>query len=396
MGKMILLVLDGFGIGAMDDCWEYEPADCRANTYRHIREHLPDFHLPTLEKIGLSKAASGTGSATAAFGRSALAHYGADTYMGHQEIAGTIPKRPQKRLMKDIHGTLAKALRSKGYKVDYPWEDRPLLLVEEAVVVGDNLESAFGNIINLTADFKRMPFEKVKEVARVVRENVDTSRVIAFGGPYTSIEHILSVTKENNPDQWGVDTPQANVYGKDYEVFHMGHGVQMERQFPMIAAQHHLPVYRIGKTADVLHGEGEAYPIVKTTEVLQKLEESYIRETEDAAFLVNVQETDLAGHSEDVDWYARLLQEVDTWLGEFTPKLKEDDVMIVTADHGNDPTIGHSKHTREYTPMLVTGPKVEANDIGTRRTMADIGATFCAYFGLPAPESGESFLRELY
>ncbi|SDI74968.1 phosphopentomutase [Natribacillus halophilus] len=396
MGKMILLVLDGFGIGAMEDCREYEPADCNANTYRHIREHCSDFQLPILENLGLSRVANGTGTANAAFGRSALAHHGADTYMGHQEIAGTIPKRPQKRLMKDIHDNLAQALLAEGYKIEYPWEDRPLLLVEDAIVVGDNLESSYGNIINLTADFKRIPFEKVKEVARIVRQNVDTSRVIAFGGPHTSIEDVLSVVKENNPGQWGVDTPRAQVYGEGYEVFHMGHGVQIERQFPMVAAQHDVPVYRIGKTADVLHGEGEEYPFVNTGDVLQKLEECYRQETKDAAFLVNVQETDLAGHAEDVEWYVALLQEVDAWLEEFIPQLEEDDVLLITADHGNDPTIGHSKHTREYTPLLVTGPKVRTADIGTRKTMADIGATFCDYFALPATESGDSFLWELY
>jgi DNA-directed RNA polymerase subunit L len=127
-----------------------------------------------------------------------------------------------------------KQLKGAGYQVEYPWSDRPVLLVNGACVVGDNLESAVGNIINLTADFKKMPFSELKEVGKVVRQHVDTSRVIAFGGPYTSIEHILSTVHEKNPGQWGVDALKANVYGKGYEVYHMGYGVNIDGQFPMM------------------------------------------------------------------------------------------------------------------------------------------------------------------
>lgn len=98
--------------------------------------------------------------------------------------------------MKDIHPDLAKALTKAGYQVEYPWNDRPVLLVNGACVIGDNLESSLGNIINLTADFNKMPFQELKEVGKIVRQNVDTSRVIAFGGPYTTIGHILSVVHE--------------------------------------------------------------------------------------------------------------------------------------------------------------------------------------------------------
>jgi phosphopentomutase len=224
---------------------------------------------------------------------------------------------------------------------------------------------------------------------------VDTSRVIAFGGPYTTIEHILSVVHEKNPGQWGVDAPKAKVYGKGYEVYHMGYGVNIDGQFPMIAARHGLKVHRIGKTADVLHGEGPAYPIVDTDRVLRVLETSYLEEKEDAAFLVNIQETDLAGHAEDAEWYARLLNTTDQWLSAFLPKMAEEDLMIIMADHGNDPTIGHSNHTREYVPILAAGKRVKAVNIGKRNSMADVGATLSEFFHLPATEEGTSFLRQI-
>ena len=396
MAKMMLLVIDSFGIGAMDDCKEYVETDCRAMTYQHIREIKKEkLHIPTMYSLGLGALVDGKSEPENSFGYSKLAHHGADTYLGHQEIAGSCPKKSNKRLMKDIHQQMKQALEKSGYEVRYPIEGSPILLVNEAAVVADNLESAVGNIINVTADFKKMPFSEVKELGNIVRQNIDTTRVIAFGGPNTSIEKILSCVKEKNQYQWGVDTPKAGVYGKDYEVYHMGYGVEVEKQFPMIAATHGLPVYRLGKTADVLHGEGVAEPIVNTAKLLKRVAEAYHQEKNDAAFLINVQETDLAGHSEDVDWYAALLNEVDNWLTDFIPTMEEDDLLIIMADHGNDPTIGHSNHTREYVPIMIVGEKVKKANIGLRNTMSDIGATFCDFYGLPMTAEGNSFLDEI-
>jgi phosphopentomutase len=134
---------------------------------------------------------------------------------------------------------------------------------------------------------------------------------------------------------------------------------------------------------------------VDTDQVLRVLEASYLEEKEDAAFLVNIQETDLAGHAEDAEWYARLLNTTDQWLSAFLPKMAEEDLIIIMADHGNDPTIGHSNHTREYVPILAAGKRVKAVNIGKRNSMADVGATFCEFFHLPATEEGTSFLKQI-
>jgi phosphopentomutase len=397
MAKMTLLVIDSFGIGAMSDCKEYVPSDCKANTYKHIREKKQEkLQIPFLYDSGLGALVDGKAPPNNAYGYSKLAHHGADTYLGHQEIAGSCPKKSNKRLMKDIHMDLKKALENNGYEVSCPFDDCPVLLVNGAAVVADNLESSLGNIINVTADFNRIPFSELKELGKVVRQHVDTTRVIAFGGPYTSIEHILSCVKEKHEGQWGVDTPKANVYGEGYKVFHMGYGVEVDKQFPMIAADHSLKVYRLGKTADVLHGKGPADPIVNTTELLSKVMEAYTQEKDEAAFLINIQETDLAGHSQDADWYCELLNETDLWLKDtFVPAMQEDDLLIIMADHGNDPTIGHSNHTREYVPIIIIGSKIDKTYIGLRQTMADIGATFCDFFDLPKTAEGESFLEGL-
>ncbi|MCG3420411.1 phosphopentomutase [Oceanobacillus sp. M65] len=397
MAKMTLIVIDSFGIGAMDDYEQYVPSDSHANTYKHIRDiKREDLKIPFMYASGLGTLVDNEPEPKNAYGYARLAHHGADTYLGHQEIAGSCPKKSNRRLMSAIHGEIKEALEASGYSVSYPIAGCPVLLVNNAAVVADNLESAVGNIVNVTADFKKMPFDEVKKLGQTVRENVDTTRVIAFGGPFTSIEHILSCVKQKNKEQWGVDTPKANVYGDGYNVFHMGYGVEIDKQFPMIAAAHKLKVYRLGKTADVLHGVGPANPLVNTTELLKTVSETYREEPGEAAFLVNIQETDLAGHAEDTDWYAALLNETDQWLREsFIPLMEQDDILIVMADHGNDPTIGHSNHTREFVPIMIFGDMVKEVSIGERSTMADVGATFCDFFKLPPTAEGKSFLGEI-
>ena len=108
-----------------------------------------------------------------------------------------------------------------------------------------------------------------------------------------------------------------------------------------------------------------------------------------------MQETDLAGHAQNPERYAEVLGIVDGYIGKIIRLLKEDDILVVTADHGNDPTIGHSQHTREYVPLLIYKQGVRAVNIGVRKTMADTAATAAEFFSAEKPEAGESYLQYL-
>jgi len=395
VGKAILLVLDGFGIGAMEDCVACRPEDVGADTYGHLRKR-GGLDIPVLERLGLAWLTGGKGKPEGAVGRTALAHAGADTYMGHQELVGSRLSTPVPRLMAEVYPHVEAGLRRKGYRFRRPWPERPLLLVEEAVIIADNIETDPGNILNVTADLSRISFPQAVAIAKAVRSEVDVSRVIALGNALVSIQDLLAAVKERNPGQWGVDSPEAGVYGSGYQVRHQGWGIDLSRQFPALAEKEGLPVYRIGKTADVIEGTGWAAPLVETEQVLAELERNYHRAPREAAFLINVQETDLAGHQQDANWYASILNQVDRWLKGFLPAMTAGDLLLVTADHGNDPTIGHPRHTREYTPVLAAGAGVRPTFLGTRTTLADLGATLADYFRLDRPEAGSSFLKKLY
>ena len=109
----------------------------------------------------------------------------------------------------------------------------------------------------------------------------------------------------------------------------------------------------------------------------------------------NVQETDLAGHSQDASWYKTLLEIADEKIGRIIKKLNEQDILVIMADHGNDPLIGHNKHTRENVPLLMYKKGLQGKTIGLRHTLSDVGATVCEYFSQDAPQNGTAFLSLL-
>ena len=106
----------------------------------------------------------------------------------------------------------------------------------------------------------------------------------------------------------------------------------------------------------------------------------------------NVQETDLAGHSQDSKWYMELLKIADKKIAEIIKLLHSEDILIVMADHGNDPNIGHNRHTRENIPLLIWHGEKVGRKVGLRKTMSDVGASACDFFDVNMPQNGSSFL----
>ena len=124
-----------------------------------------------------------------------------------------------------------------------------------------------------------------------------------------------------------------------------------------------------------------------TLDEIDKINEGFI--------CVNIQETDLAGHAENTARYAEILELSDKYIGKIMEKITDDDILIVTADHGNDPTIGHSRHTRENVPLLIYKKDMQNTFIGVRDSLSDIGATAAEYFNIKMPQNGKSFLNKL-
>lgn len=401
-GKFVVIVLDGFGVGQMPDVPEVRPADIGANTCVHVFERAPGLSLPNLAALGLAHAAGKEFfglpfSPEATWGRGALAHQGADTFYGHQEIMGTKPPvpltEPIQAVVDDIAGALAKA----GFSVHFymsPTSGMRLLIVNEACTVADNVECDPGQAFNVTAAIDDLDFDTELKIGRIVRGIAKTPRVITFGGRGVHLENLLAAVEEHD-GFIGVNAPASGVYNDDYHCIHMGYGVDERVQVPYILGEGGVDVHLLGKVADVCANRfGESESIVDTAEVLKRTLELASRPG--TGFIcANVQETDLMGHRENVLGYAEKLTVADGVIGKIRLSLAPEDVLVVQADHGNDPTIGHPHHTREYVPLLIAHDGAPGGCIGTRATLSDVGASAADYFGCSAPQNGTSFWSQI-
>ncbi len=398
--KVILLIIDGLGVGEMPDA---PKRDRGANTLRSIAKEVKSLKLRNFEKMGMGNIDEIPGmnavgeNAIASFGKCMLKHFGADTFDGHNEIMGTKPKRPIKHLFRTDLKKVRKALEKEGYKVTVPLPKIPILAVNEAVVIADNIETnPDRSVFNMTASLDYISFDEVMKIEKLVRETVKVARVIAFGSKGYDLGDILKNVKKGIGGKIGVDTPALEVYNENYMCRHMGYGIDSKKQIPTILGRHGVNVVLIGKVQDLIQCDTAIrIPAVPTDEVLNSVL-AQMKSNKSTFIAATVQETDLAGHEQDPFKYAEKLKIVDKGIGKILERLKSQDIFIITADHGNDPT-KHKWHTREYTPLLITGENIKIGvNLGVRKTLADIPATIAEVFNVERPESGASFYNEIF
>jgi phosphopentomutase len=395
--RVVVLVLDGLGLGEMPDA----PAeDHGSNTLLHVDERASGLRLPTLESLGLGNLTDAPGVARvaqprAALGRCALKHPGADTFMGHQELMGGSLENVQLRLLSEVQDEVERALREDGRAVERLLPGKSALLVDGHVLVADNIEARPRLNINVTASLDDVSFEELTRIGEIVRAVTPVPRVIVVGGRGYDVDAIRAHVKELTPGQIGVDTPELGVYDEHYQVRHLGLDFAAAEQAPSRAFAAGHQVALLGKAADVVHCEGAVRDNLIPSEGVMRKTIEQVETMEHGLVVSNVQETDLSGHEQDPRRYAEVLELVDRMLPELLHKLRPDDVLLITGDHGNDPTIGHAQHTREYTPILAVGDRVRPVDIGLRESLADVGATAADLLGVLPIRTGRSFAKEI-
>ncbi|CRF33375.1 Uncharacterized protein YhfW [Brachyspira suanatina] len=398
MKRFIVIVLDSFGIGEMEDVKDVRPQDIGSNTYRNVLTGN-NVNIPNLAKLGIANAANleidnTKFSEEAMYGICKLKHDGCDTFYGHQELMGTDPKKPKKEAFYENIDIIENELIKNGYTVERYGNERKILIVNNCLSIGDNLEADLGQVYNITGTFDKISFDKLLEIGKIVRKLVKVPRVITFGGEDVSIEDIKNAYECKDGVFAGVSAPKSGVYNKGYKVQHMGYGINSDVQLPTILGND-VNTVLIGKVADIVENRfGKSIFAVDSRLVMDKLIEE-VENNKTGFFCANIQETDLAGHQENAKKYASVLEIVDERLSVLMSLLDDDDILIITADHGNDPKIGHSHHTREMVPILVYKNIKKAKYIGKRETLADIGQTAAEYFNKKLPDNGTSFLSSI-
>ena len=337
--RALVIVLDSVGVGHAPEAADY--GDEGAHTLGHIVEHHPGLKTPHLDRLGLRLALDGapagvpqTGSLGVMTGRSA----GKDTTTGHWEIAGVVLEEPFATFEKFPPELVGAIEREAGVRFlgNQAASGTAILdqLGSEHVASGNPiLYTSADSVLQIAAHEDVIPLERLYEICRIARGLADAwkiGRVIAR--PFTGANGHFERTANRHDYSLG---PPRTVLNELQDA-----GIR---------------VTGIGKVSDIFAGSGiaESHPTKSNAHGMQTIDDLWEAGTR-GLFFANLVDFDmLYGHRRDVAGYARALEEFDVWLGTFLPKIRPDDLVILTADHGNDPTWRGSDHTRERVPVFV-------------------------------------------
>jgi phosphopentomutase len=400
--RAIVIVMDSVGAGELPDAGTY--GDEGSDTLGNIAKQVP-LRLPTLRSLGLARVANiglapdarsakglperthlpeRTLSAGRAYGRMAEASPGKDSVTGHWEMMGIVLDRPfptfPDGFPPDViagfsrqtgRGVLGNHVASGTQIID---DLGPEHLRTGALIVYTSADSVF----QIAAHEEVVPIDELYRACeaayRLVVQGLGVGRVIAR--PF-------------------VGTPGAfrrTANRRDYAMPPTG-----ETLLDRLSAASH-PVVAIGKIEDLFAGQGitDAVHTASDDEGMDRVNEQMDAVDRGLIFTNLVDFDTLYGHRNDVAGYAANLERFDARLASLLPRLRDDDLLVITADHGNDPTTPSTDHAREYVPLLVAGRRVRAGvDLGTRRTFADLGQTLADMFGVGRLKHGTSFLKAI-
>ena len=383
--RVFLIVLDGVGIGEMPDADRY--GDRGSSTLLHVAESAGGLRLPTLESLGLGRLLALPGvralsEPRGATGRLTERSAGKDSTTGHWEMMGIVLERPFPTYP---HGFPVELLERFGERVGRGWLGNVAASGTEIIArLGEEHQrtgrlivyTSADSVFQIAAHEQTVPLEKLYDACRTARGMLTgehaVGRVIAR--PFTGAPG--SYQRTTNRRDFSLEPFEPTVLDR------------------MIAAGRR--VVTVGKVDDLFAGRGvsDAIHTKSNDEGEQVLLDLARRPGEGLVFANLVDFDTMYGHRNDPAGFARALEQFDGRLAELLPRLRDDEMVWVTADHGNDPTTPSTDHAREYTPLLVAGPRVRAGaDLGTRETFADLGATLAELFGIPAPRAGASFLK---
>lgn len=387
--RIVLIVLDGVGCGALPDAASYGDSD--ANTLGHVadfaaRQGQP-LSLPTLQRLGLGNlvAMNGVPAATspqAAWGRMAECSAGKDSTTGHWEIAGAVLEQPfttypQAFPVEIIDAFTAIAGVEPLGNVVASGTEIIAQLGEQHLASGRPIVyTSADSVFQIAAHEQVLPPQQLYRLCEQMREVLDpyqVGRVIAR--PFIG-DSAATFKRTANRHDYSMQPPPLVLD-------------QLAEQGVRIAA--------VGKIQDIFCGRGidTHLPSRDNADGMVKIEQAF-NDIERGLIFANLIDYDmLFGHRCDAAGFASALQEFDCWLGEFMTTLDDDDLVIVTADHGCDPTTAGTDHSREYVPLIAWHPQLSAaTSLGTRSSFSDVAATLAENFSLPV-SCGQSFLSQL-
>jgi phosphopentomutase len=386
--RVILIVLDSVGIGELPDAGRY--GDQGSNTIGNIAKQVP-LRIPTLLSLGLGRLVPELSSKNdsrpllqGAYGRMAEASPGKDSVTGHWEMMGIVLDRAFPTFPNGFSADLIAEFEKRigrgtiGNVVASGTEIIDRLGAEHMRTGKPIVYTSADSVFQIAAHEDVIPIEEQYRICEIafdlVGRGLGIGRVIArpfVGGPGT-------FTRTANRHDYALDPTGETLLD--------------------LLSRRGTPVVSIGKVHDLFAGRstGRALHTASDAEGMDRIEAA-LEDTPEGFIFANIVDFDvLYGHRNDVAGYATNLERFDERLARVLPKLRDTDLLIISADHGNDPSTPSTDHSREYVPVLLTGARVKGDtDLGTRSTFADLGQTLADSFGVGPLSRGRSFLEDV-
>ncbi|MGG1687510.1 phosphopentomutase [Pseudalkalibacillus sp. NRS-1564] len=386
--RVFLVVMDSVGIGEAPDADQFD--DLGADTLGHIADHMNGLKMPNMEKLGLGNIRELNGVSKA---DKPMAHYtkmmeasnGKDTMTGHWEIMGLHIEQPFRTFPNGFPDDLISELESRtGRKIigNKPASGTEILveLGEEHVKTGALIVyTSADSVLQIAAHEDVVPLDELYHICEIAREMTKAEEYM--------VGRVIARPFLGEPGEF-----KRTSNRHDYALKPFGHTVMNELK------DNEKDVIAIGKISDIYDEEGVTKSLRTKSNMdgMDKLLETQQMQFEGISFLNLVDFDALYGHRRDPQGYGEALEEYDERLKEVLDRIEEDDLLLITADHGNDPIHHGTDHTREYVPLLAYHKGIkEAVDLGIRDTFADIGATIADNFDVTLPKHGTSFLKKL-
>ncbi len=384
--RVFLLVLDGVGIGELPDAAVY--GDVGSNTLGNTARVLGGLNLPNLEEAGLGKLTDIKGVSPditgKVYGKIAERSAGKDTTTGHWEMAGLILKKPfpvyPNGFPEDI---LAEFSQKTGHKIIGNKAASGTEIIKElgaehlrtgALIVYTSADSVF----QIAAHEEIVPLEQQYHFCEIARGILQGDHAVG---------RVIARPFLGEPGSF-YRTPNR----KDFSLKPFTHTV-LDR-----LKESGYTVFGVGKIEDIFSWQGltDSNHTHNNNETLEFVSSLLAKDFTGLVFANCIDFDMLYGHRNDPAGFGKAMEEVDQWLGHNLPKLQPDDILIITGDHGGDPTTQSTDHSREYTPLLIFGPSLpDGIDLGIRNTFADIAASICRWFNLNPWPVGEEFVSQL-
>lgn len=388
MSRVIWMVIDSVGIGELPDSEKF--GDKNVNTLGNIVKEYSDIKIPNMRKLGIGNIdeadfIESEKSPIGAFGKCAELSQGKDTTTGHWEMTGVLVETPFKTFENGFPKEIIDEFESRtGRKVvgNKPASGTAILdefgehqIKTKDVIVYTSADSVF----QIAANEEIIPLEELYKMCEIAREIMMGDNAVArvIARPFIG-KKAGEFTRTSNRRDYSLNPFEPTVLDNIKES--------------------NLDVIGVGKIEDIFNGQGITEAI-HTKDNMHGVDETinYIKKDNDGLIFTNLVDFDSKfGHRRNVEGYKEALEEFDARIPEIIDAMKDDDILIINADHGNDPTYKGTDHTREYIPVLVYGKNIKENvNLGIRESFADIGATVADLLNVKMPKHGISFKKDI-